>query len=1081
MPTFPGRKVLSGLLAVCAAAFFFGLSSCSDSEETLLLDPGGNDPDVIETGDGAIEGVLTFDGVAGGTEATVYAVRAYDAGCATAFSTIHMTGTFTNWDTALWGTTPGMRSLGGCVWVDHVELPAARIEWKFVTNRAWDTPPDYAGTGSVQGMSGETLPGAGGSANLLVDVPSARPYYVFLSEATNPARYFILEESAAPVAEVDLTDGSFAVEKLGAGTYELIVVADGFIDFHVSGIVVGETAIDIGTRNVSSASGEIRGSVAFEGDPDPLPTATVEARTSAGATAATTETDAGGAYVLTGLADGTYDLVITAPGYLAATIEDVTFENGDFLTLDEVTLVEGCVSQFEIVEVLGEFVNWTPVGQMTQVEACVWEDTVTVVLTGPFPQRQFMKFRTGGSWDATPDFAHCGTEGDTLGLADAVCLGGGSAPALPVFFPATGNYRFRVDESALTYEITLLEEVEVGAVGGTVAFGDDPDPLPTATIEVFRAGTTDLVRTGSSGAGGAFEVGSVPVGIYDVAVSAFGYVDVTVEDVAVTAGATTALGTVTLAASEVCEPISEFVQVVGDFNAWDTGAAPMTRLGTCLFADTVQVTVTGSGQTHFMKFRTGNAWGTPPDYGTCLTEADTLFGGGAVCPAPNGPAIRMWFAETGDYEFRLNEEERTFTVTLVTSVALGTIEGRIAFSDAPDPLLRASVTLENASGGVVASTQSSATDGSFRFENLTAGTYAVEASRIGYDALRIADVAVAEGATVDLGTRTLTLQGVCVPLHPVVEILRGGVSEGPMTQVEPCVFADTIEVAAAGIVGLRFRTGGAGDDTPDYGPCTQGPALPLEGDVCMVTNESELQIQFTNAGSWIVTLDEFAQRYAITPVDVVLPGGLAGTVSWDDDPPTPPTTTVKVFVAGTNRVDGQTTVAAGAWSVDQLDPGAYDVEVSAPGYVTQKLLGIAVLEDQVTAVAPVTLVAIVDCTPSETVEIVGNWDGNPGEGLAPHMTNLEGCVWGDTLAIAASALPSQKLVWTFRLNETNGADTQKGECTNGVLVLESGGSVSAPFCRFLFTNSIEVQVPGDGNYAFTFDEQEETYTIRHLP
>ena len=1078
------RRALSATFLTALLALIATLVGCSDAEKDLFLSPPSNDDGVIETGDGSIQGVLTFDGVAGGTDATVYALRAYDGSCATEFSYIHLTGTITDpeWNTELWATTPGMRSLGGCVWAEKLPLPAGRIEWKFVTNRSYDNPMDYVGSGQVQDLSGPTTPGAGGSANLIVEIPTAQDYYVFLSESSTPAQYFILDPATAPVASVNTSDGSFEVANLGPGVYELVVVAEGYLDYHVSDVTVAEDAVDLGTQNVSSADGEIRGTIAFADSPDPRPTATVTLLTSNGVTADEVTTDASGGYVFTGIADGTYDVMAEAPGYLPGTVEDVEFTNGDFITLDPITLQPGCESEHEIVEVLGEFNNWTPVGQMSQVESCVWEDTLTVVLSASAPQKLFMKFRTGGAWGVSPDFANCLAETDTLDLVGDVCMGDGNAPALGISFPATGDYRFRVNESLLTYEITLLGEVEVGGISGMVSFEGDPSPMPAATIKVVKP-NGEVVRTGSSStADGTFDLESVPVGIYDVVVSAFGFVDQTIEDVVVSAEEPTLLGTIQLAVSEECEPISDIVQIVGDFNSWDTSTSPMTQLETCLFADTVQVLVDGAGQTHFMKFRTGNTWDNPPDFGTCTSEADTLFGGGCVNPGAGGPALRVWFPQTGDYEFVLNQENRTFTVTLVTVVDLGSITGSVSFSDDPDPILQADLELQNAQGTVVATTKSSATDGSFVFSNLNAGTYSVVASRIGYDDASAEDVVVGEGDDVSIGTLTLQLQDVCQPLHEIVEVMRNGVSEGLMTQVEPCVFADTITVAAPGIFRIRFRTGGATDSTPDYGPCVDGgPTMGLEGDVCPVTNQSEISIQFPNAGEYEVKLDEFNQRYIITPLDVVLPGSLEGTVAWDDSPTTPPATTVKVFLANTNRLEGQASVVAGAYAVSDLEPGLYDVEVSAPGYVTQKKEDIEVLEDAATTVEQVTLAAIVECTPSENVEIVGNWDLFPGEGQAPHMTNLGGCVWGDTLQIAASGLADSKLRFTFRLNELNGPDTQRGRCLpEGALTLEEGGSVSSTVCRFLFTNQIEIIVPGDGSYEFTFDEQEETYTVRHL-
>lgn len=969
MKTKP-TSVLGFLGLFCLVSLGLTVFSCGDSEETLLLQPPGGGG----TGSGVISGTLTFDGAAGGRAARVFALRAYNAACVSAYSTIHVTGTMTNWDTGLWATTPGMRSLGGCVWYDEVALPSGPLAWKFVTNRAFDAPPDYVGTGGVGGLSGETVPGAGGSPNLQAESPGDATYSVFLNESTAPATYAITLPEAAPLAAVELATGNFEIPGLRSGTYELVVVADGFLDFHISNVVLDpDASVDLGTRDVSSASGEVRGSVRFSDSPDPLPTATVDALRPNGTIAATEETAGGGVFVFNGLTDGTYDFEIRAAGYLAGRIEDVVFANGEFVQLDPITLQVGCESAHEIVEVLGEFNNWTPVGVMSQVTDCVWEDTLTVVLTGTPPQRFYMKFRTGGSWDATPDFAHCGTEADTLDLVGELCMGDGSAPALPIFFPATGSYAFRVDESALTYTITLLSTVEVGRVVGQVDFEGNPEPRPTATVELLVPGTQEVVRSGRSDAVGAFSVEGVPVGTYDASVSAFGFVDVTIANVVVTAGETTTLELITLAQSDVCEPVSEIVQVVGDFNGWDTNTLPMTRLGTCLFADTLQIATSAGGQTHLMKFRTGNNWGELPDYGSCTSEADTLFDGGSVClPAGSEPAMRVWFGATGDYEFRLNEENRTFTVRLLGSLDLGTITGRVEFSDAPVPRPAAIVQLKNEAGAVVSTTSSSTDDGSFTLEDVFGGTYSLEASLDGYHTATVTGVVVVEGDTTNAGTLTLV----------------------------PRVF-----------------------------------------------------------------------------------GTITGQVAWDDSPSTPPPTTARVFRANTNRVEGETTIdASGAYSVSGLVTGAYDVELSAPSYVTALVEDVQVVEGESVDVPLVTLAALGNCVPSSTVEIVGNWNGYPGEGLGPHMTNLGGCAWGDTLSIAASTLPDQKITFQFRLDEIADTDTQRGSCQpDQLLELAPGGEVTAPFCGWRgFRYYFNVTLPGDGDYIFRFDEAAETFSIRKV-
>ncbi len=107
------------------------------------------------------------------------------------------------------------------------------------------------------------------------------------------------------------------------------------------------------------------------------------------------------------------------------------------------------------------------------------------------------------------------------------------------------------------------------------------------------------------------------------------------------------------------------IQVVGDFNGWDEGTPGMTEEEPRVWVDTLAV----DAGCHYMKFRTDNAWAYPPDYGTCTGQDTTCSVGlaGQVClvDQPETALGQIDFPSTGNYEFRLDEADSTYTITLV--------------------------------------------------------------------------------------------------------------------------------------------------------------------------------------------------------------------------------------------------------------------------------------------------------------------------------------------------------------------------------------------------------------------------------
>jgi DNA-binding beta-propeller fold protein YncE len=139
---------------------------------------------------------------------------------------------------------------------------------------------------------------------------------------------------------------------------------------------------------------------------------------------------------------------------------------------------------FKTMQVLSEFNDWDPgMPSMTEIEPCVWEDTVTVPLAGCFN----IKFRTN-SVEGTPfDYGTCIEEDLSCQTAwsGRVCqtLGDGVGQ---INFPISGDYVFRLDERDQTYEIIALGLVGVGdkpGVSSSLSLSPaQPNPFRGSTL-----------------------------------------------------------------------------------------------------------------------------------------------------------------------------------------------------------------------------------------------------------------------------------------------------------------------------------------------------------------------------------------------------------------------------------------------------------------------------------------------------------------------------------------------------------------------------------------------------------------------
>ncbi|MFH1680112.1 MAG: hypothetical protein ABIH26_05635 [Candidatus Eisenbacteria bacterium] len=488
-----------------------------------------------------------------------------------------------------------------------------------------------------------------------------------------------LSETGAPVDTTTLPAGTtvFSITGLNEDTYDLRFHAEGYVDTILTDIeFLADEEIVLGTITLARG-GAVSGTVAFADSPGTLPIATIFYEEPAGRVrlAETTSDPVDGSFVLGGVPAGSVDIGIRARKYVDTTLAEVVVAAAETTEVGTVAMRPGCVSVAEAIHMLGEFNGWNENLWMTdpgmlRIESCLWIDTIEVfpdaIADVPFVE---FKFVTDRNYNDPPDYVRC----DSLVSRDnitywPICLVP-DGPNLVFIVLNAGRFQVTLDEDSLQYRVLSIEEFDSRIVG-SVAFdtGRQP-PFPSIEIEVRKAGKDFVVaRTDVDADLGTFTVDDLDGGAYDVAFIGTTLRDTTVSGVVVADGGTANLGTVVL--TEVtCQSEFTIIRVVGDFNTWNTGAPSMTQIQPCLWVDTLVVAARPPDNCHFMKFRTGNDWGAN-DYGNCGPEDNTCstplagsicHGSGTSEPAALGK-IKL---NPGTYEFRLDEANRTYTITLL--------------------------------------------------------------------------------------------------------------------------------------------------------------------------------------------------------------------------------------------------------------------------------------------------------------------------------------------------------------------------------------------------------------------------------
>lgn len=614
----------------------------------------------------------------------------------------------------------------------------------------------------------------------------------------------------------------------------------------------------VSTLSVSrSVSGSIAGTVEFDGlvaRGEELPEATISAFPAGGdvAAAVATSSPVTGAYLIEGLPPGTYDLAILAPGYQEETVDGVVVTAFETTAVDPVTLEEGCSSAFTVIRIVGDFTGWdTAAESMTQIENCVWVDTLTINPPAPADSCTFIKFRTGEDWGEN-DYANCAIEDNTCGteFTGEICQGDGTdPPALGrITFALGATYEFRLNERTLTYEIRRLD-VDGGDITGTLTFADDPSPRPAATIEVRQAGTTNVVAsTTSSTTDGTFSV-FAPVGTYDVYINESAYEAVTVASVAVASEQTVDLGAIEMQPS-----------------------TPGSVTGVVAFEDSP----------------------APPLPAVIVTLADSEGPVATQTPDPDTGVFSFAGVLAGDYEISVSDTANVYEDSAPQAIAVapgvatdvgtitlqrlprGSISGTVAFSDNPTMLPTANIRVLVAGTSTVAALTTSAPGtGAFSVSGLLAGSYDLVILAEGYLDGASNGVTVTDQNDTSVGTITLSRE--CSSSLQVVGDFNNWDSDAPLMTVsgtDPCLWSITIPVEA-GCHRLKFRTNGDWDTTRDWGGCS-GP--PTSCAFTIASNTGALidrvckgdglkaafgEIEFVESGMYLFQVDEEAGTFAI--------------------------------------------------------------------------------------------------------------------------------------------------------------------------------------------------------------------------
>ncbi len=330
---------------------------------------------------------------------------------ASAYTTIKFVGDFNGWDLS----TPSMSKVALTTWADTLDLAPDTYNCKFVTDGAYDDPPDY-----------------GGDQTVTLDIPGS-------------------DITVLPVTNGDET--ALSLRALVAGKYAFILDESRQV---LSVALVG-----------SGPEGVISGSLAFAGlNQAPYPPAVVDlydASTQPATQYRTVLSDpADGSFRFDTVPDGSYEIQVSTPCFASVSRTGITVAGGE-VALGTIAL-DAAGSDFSRIQLAGSFTDpqWDLglAPDLVQDPDCVW----TVSLDVADPGLVTFKFVTDGAYDG--DYG--GNEAAVLsapGTFPVTAGVSGEGTGLKVEFPAAGSWIIKLDERRQDFTVTRATPVRATTWG----------------------------------------------------------------------------------------------------------------------------------------------------------------------------------------------------------------------------------------------------------------------------------------------------------------------------------------------------------------------------------------------------------------------------------------------------------------------------------------------------------------------------------------------------------------------------------------------------------------------------------------